>query len=104
MVVDHRTHSVKIGKLSEFLKVYETQGLPLQLKYFGHCVGWYVSNDIGPLSQVVHRWGYKDLADRGARKWPSIRVGPNIWRRPGRCSARWRTRSCGRRLISNRRK
>jgi hypothetical protein len=28
--------------------------LPLQLKHLGHCVGWYVSNDIGPLSQIVH--------------------------------------------------
>jgi hypothetical protein len=68
MIIDHRTYSVKIGKLNEFLKLYETEGLPLQLKYLGYCVGWYVSNDIGPLSQVVHMWAYKDLADRDARR------------------------------------
>jgi hypothetical protein len=68
MIIDHRTYSVKIGKLNEWLKLYETEALPLQLKYLGHCVGWYVSNDIGPLSQVVHLWAYKDLADREARR------------------------------------
>ena len=59
MIIDHRTYSVKIGKLDKFLKLYETEGLPLQMTYLGHCVGWYVSNDIGPLSQVVHMWAYK---------------------------------------------
>jgi hypothetical protein len=68
MIVDHRTYNVKIGKLNEFLKLYETEGLPLQLKYLGHCVGWYVGNDIGPLSQVVHLWAYEDIADRDARR------------------------------------
>lgn len=38
------------------------------LENLGHCVGWYVSNDIGELSQVVHMWAYKDLADREARR------------------------------------
>jgi hypothetical protein len=68
MIVDHRTYKVKLGKLPEYLKLYETEGLPLQRKYLGHCVGWYSSNDIGPLSQVVHMWAYKDLADREARR------------------------------------
>ena len=68
MIVDHRTYMVKPGKLNDFLKLYEKEMLPLQLKHLGHCVGWYVSNDIGPLSQVIHMWAYKDLADREARR------------------------------------
>ncbi|HWQ37957.1 MAG TPA: NIPSNAP family protein [Burkholderiales bacterium] len=68
MIVDHRTYWVKPGRLNEFLKLYEKEMLPIQLKHLGHCVGWYVSNDIGPLSQVVHMWAYKDLADRDARR------------------------------------
>ncbi len=68
MIVDHRTYNVKPGKLNEFLKLYEKEMLPIQLKHLGHCVGWYVSNDIGPLSQVIHMWAYKDLADRDARR------------------------------------
>ena len=68
MIVDHRTYNVKLGKLNEYLKLYETEALPLQLKYLGHCVGWYVSNDIGPLSQIVHMWAYKSLAEREERR------------------------------------
>lgn len=68
MIVDHRTYNVKLGKMNEYLKLYETEALPLQLKYLGHCVGWYVSNDIGPLSQIVHMWAYKNLADREERR------------------------------------
>lgn len=68
MIVDHRTYAIKPGKLNEYLKAYETEALPLQLKYLGHCVGWYVSNDIGPLNQVVHMWAYQSLADREARR------------------------------------
>ena len=48
MIVDHRTYAVKPGKLNEYLKLYETEAYPLQLKYLGHNVGWYTSNDIGP--------------------------------------------------------
>jgi hypothetical protein len=68
MIVDHRTYRVKPGKLTEYLKLYEAEALPMQLRHLGHCVGWYVSNDIGPLSQIVHMWAYKDLADRDARR------------------------------------
>jgi hypothetical protein len=79
MIVDHRTYKVKPGKLTEYLKLYETEGLPLQRKYLGHCVGWYFSNDIGPLSQVVHMWAYEDLpgACGSRRRDPAGRVhGP----------------------------
>jgi hypothetical protein len=48
MIVDHRTYNIKPGQLNAYLKLYETEALPMQLKYLGHCVGWYVSNDIGP--------------------------------------------------------
>lgn len=40
----------------------------MQPKYLGHWVGWYFSNDIGPLNQVVHMGAYRDLADREARR------------------------------------
>lgn len=68
MIIDHRTYTVLPGKLPEFLKAYETLALPLQLKYLEHCMGWYVSNDIGDLNQVVHMWAFKDLNDRAERR------------------------------------
>ena len=68
MVIDHRTYNIKPGKLADFLKIYGSEGFPLQKKYLGHCVGWYSSNDIGPRNQVVHMWAYKDLNDRERRR------------------------------------
>lgn len=68
MIVDHRTYAVKPGRLNDYLKLYAAEGYPLQLKYLGRNIGWYVSNDIGPLSQVVHMWAYDSLADREARR------------------------------------
>jgi hypothetical protein len=68
MVIDHRTYTIKPGKLNDFLEIYGAEGFPLQKKYLGHCVGWYFSNDIGQLNQVVHMWAYKDLNDRADRR------------------------------------
>lgn len=68
MIVDHRTYTVAPGNLPRYLEMYKSRGLPLQLKHLGHCVGWYVSMDIGPLNQVVHMWAYKDLNDRAERR------------------------------------
>jgi hypothetical protein len=41
--------------------------LPLQLKYLGHLIGFYVS-EIGPLNEVVHLWGFASLAERERRR------------------------------------
>jgi len=68
MIVDHRTYTVHPGKLPEYLEMYKNEGLPLQKKYLGNCVGWYVSMDIGALNQVVHMWAYESLDDRAARR------------------------------------
>jgi len=68
MIVDHRTYAVKPGSLPKFLKIYEERGWPVQRRHLGNCLGWYISMDIGPLNQVVHLWGYEDLADRAERR------------------------------------
>lgn len=68
MIVDHRTYTIHPGKLPQFVELYREYAYPLQLKYLGDCVGWYVSTDIGELNQVVHLWRYSDLNDRGARR------------------------------------
>ncbi len=68
MIVDHRTYTLHPGKMNAFLKIYEENALPLQMKYLGNLVGWYVSMDIGALNQVVHLWGFESLADREARR------------------------------------
>jgi hypothetical protein len=53
--------------MKDYLRRYETLGLPLQMEHLGHLVGFFVS-DIGPLNQVVHLWAYDSIADREIRR------------------------------------
>jgi hypothetical protein len=79
MIIDHRTYTVAHGRMQEYLARYEREALPLQLKYLGNLVGFYVS-EIGPLNQVVHLWAYES--------WPiATRAAPgSLPIRPGRHS------------------
>jgi hypothetical protein len=68
MILDHRTYTLHPGRIGEFLKLYETEGFPVQTEYLGQPYGWFVSMDIGELNQVVHIWRYQDLMDREQRR------------------------------------
>ncbi len=78
MIIEHRTYTLKPLRSRDFLELYERAALPLQQKYLGHLVGFFVS-EIGPLNQVVHLWAFDSLADREQRRkameadalWPS---------------------------------
>ena len=67
MIVELRTYTVKPLRTGDFLRLYEQAALPLQHKYLGHLIGFFVS-EIGPLNQVVHLWGFESLADRESRR------------------------------------
>jgi hypothetical protein len=67
VIVEHRTYTLKALRTGDFLKLYERAALPLQLKYLGHLIGFYVS-EIGPLNEVVHLWGFASLAERERRR------------------------------------
>ncbi|HEX9462233.1 MAG TPA: NIPSNAP family protein [Alphaproteobacteria bacterium] len=66
-VVDKRTYYADPGKLGEFFKIYEAEGLALQVRHLGRCIGFYQS-EIGPQHQIVHFWAYADIADRERRR------------------------------------
>jgi len=68
MLVDHRTYNVLPGRLPEFLQIYKEIGMEVQREKLGNLMGYYVSMDIGELSQVVHLWGYESLEDRARRR------------------------------------
>lgn len=67
MIVEHRTYTLKPLRSGAFLELYERAALPLQKKYLGHLVGFFVS-EIGPLNQVVHLWAFDSLAERERRR------------------------------------
>jgi hypothetical protein len=67
LIVEQRTYSVKPLRTSDFLALYEQAALPLQKKYLGHLIGFFVT-ELGPLNQVVHLWGFDSLAERESRR------------------------------------
>ena len=67
MIVEQRTYTLKPLRSGAFLELYERAALPLQKKYLGHLVGFFVS-EVGPLNQVVHLWAFESLAERERRR------------------------------------
>src|SRR4051812_1527209 len=53
MYVEERIYTLHVGKVAEYFKNYETDGLAVQLKHLPHLVGYYF-NEIGPQNTVVH--------------------------------------------------
>ena len=67
MIVDLRIYEVKPNRVREFVKTYQQYAWPLQQKYLGRCIGWYVGLE-GRINQVVHLWAYDSQADRERRR------------------------------------
>jgi hypothetical protein len=65
--VDLRIYTLQVGKLAEYYKLYQAEGMEPQIKHLGHCLGYY-GGDIGELNQIIHVWGYKDIEDRETRR------------------------------------
>ena len=63
MFVEERIYTLHPGKVPEYLKLYQEEGLPIQIHYLPALVGYYAS-EIGTLNLVVHMWAYEDLGQR----------------------------------------
>lgn len=67
MIIEQRTYTLKVGKVPEYLRLYESEGLAIQKPILGRMVGFF-SSDIGTLQQIVHMWAYLDFSDRQERR------------------------------------
>ena len=67
MLVEQRTYTFHPGRLAEFMRMHEAEGLALHMKYLGRLVGYYVS-ETGVLSQTVMLWAYDNGLDRERRR------------------------------------
>jgi hypothetical protein len=67
MIVDLRIYTVRPGRVDEYVALYRAHAWPLQQKYLGRCLGWYIGVDGHP-NQVVHLWAYDSQADRETRR------------------------------------
>jgi hypothetical protein len=67
VIVEQRDYHVTTGKLPELVKLYETEGIQLQLRHLGHFVGAFTT-DVGAPSTYTHIWAYDSYADREERR------------------------------------
>jgi hypothetical protein len=67
MIVEQRDYHVFTGKLNEVVRMYETEGIELQLQHLGRLLGVFTT-DVGALSTYTAMWGYESYADREARR------------------------------------
>ncbi|MEO1192397.1 MAG: NIPSNAP family protein [Pseudomonadota bacterium] len=67
MIVEERIYTLHIGKVPEYLALYEAEGLAIQTRILGRMLGYY-QVEFGPQNQLVHLWAYDDLADRATRR------------------------------------
>ncbi|MEH3119583.1 MAG: NIPSNAP family protein [Methylorubrum populi] len=67
MIYEMRTYRLKTGAVPAYLKLVGEEGIAIQRGHLGHLVGYYAT-EIGPLNEIVHVWGYRDLAERETRR------------------------------------
>ena len=67
MIVEERSYTLVIGKVPEYLRLYEEFGLEIQTEVLGNMLG-YFSTEFGTLNQIVHLWGYEGLEERTRRR------------------------------------
>ena len=65
-LIDHRTYTIALRKMPEFLEVFNRLAMPVLMQTLGHPLGFYTSL-VGPQNQFVHLWAYDDLADYECR-------------------------------------
>jgi hypothetical protein len=68
MIVEMREYTLQAGKVPEYLRLYEREGLAIQREILGHMVGYY-QTEVGPaVNQVVHLWAYESFEEREIRR------------------------------------
>lgn len=68
MIVEERTYVLHThASLTEYLRIYAGEGLPVQRDILGGFLG-YFTTEIGTQNQLVHFWAYADLEERRKRR------------------------------------
>jgi hypothetical protein len=67
MILDERSYAIQPAHVGTYLRLYETEGMSIQVGHLGDLVGWFTS-DTGRVNEVVHIWRYRDAGDRERRR------------------------------------
>jgi hypothetical protein len=66
-LVEFRVTTLHRRRLPEFLRLFESQAMEIQMRHVGAPIALYTS-DVGHLNQVIQIWGYDSYADMEARR------------------------------------
>ncbi|MRW84176.1 NIPSNAP family protein [Pseudoduganella sp. FT26W] len=66
MFYEMRTYTLQPGKLKEYLRHFEAEGLPVISRYATLVGYWHT--EIGELNQLVSIWAYDSLDERSKRR------------------------------------
>ncbi|MDA1326437.1 MAG: NIPSNAP family protein [Proteobacteria bacterium] len=67
MIIEQRIYTLHPGKVPEYMRLYEAEGLTAQEPILGKLVGWYAV-DFGPQNQIIHMWAYDSYEERARRR------------------------------------
>lgn len=67
MILDERTYAIHPQHVREYLDIYVTDGMELQVSHLGDLVGWFTT-DTGTVNEVVHMWRFADAGERERRR------------------------------------
>ncbi len=74
MIYEERDYLIKVGQISNYLRMYEEEGFAIQLPILGNLIG-YFTTETGGLNRTVHIWQYQDFSDRITRRkllWENV--------------------------------
>lgn len=67
MIVDYRAYTIVPAKFGEFLELWQSTALKIQIEHGGKFLGFFLT-DTGPVNTILHLWAYEDAADRETRR------------------------------------
>ncbi len=67
MLIEMRLYTIHPGQAATFARLYQDEGLPIQLPVGGNLTGFY-RQDVGDPNQVILIWQYKSYEDRLVRR------------------------------------
>jgi hypothetical protein len=67
MIIDYRAYTFRPGGVPAFLAMFEAEGMEVQKRILGNFIGMY-RHETGPVNQVIHMWGYDNVAERERRR------------------------------------
>ena len=81
MIVEERMYTLHVGKVPEFMELYEREALPILRRHLGTQFGFFI-NEIGTQNLIVHLWAYENYGDMEKRRaalaadpaWPAYRM------------------------------